>query len=75
MERRKEKIFLTFYSWELKLLDTRNVEMHVNQYCPDLLKKKKTKNREEGDTDDRETMTRWKMSSMEKKKHVYICQL
>lgn len=41
--------------------------MHVNQYCPDLLKKKKTKNREEGDTDDRETMTRWKMSSMEKK--------
>lgn len=63
----RKKIFLTFYSWELKLLDTRNVEMHVNQYCPDLLKKKKTKNREEVDTDDRETMTRWKMSSMEKK--------
>lgn len=68
--------FLTSHSWELKLLDTRNVEMHVNQYCLDLKKNKQTnpqeQGREEVDTDDKETTTRWKMASMKKEKHVYI---
>lgn len=46
MERRK--IILKFHPWKLKLLETRNIEMHINQNCFKLFKKKKqTKNREE----------------------------